>query len=884
MQQTLEQDRLLHRITSQIRQSLNLEEILNTAATEVRLFLDTDRVKIYQFYSDGHGQVIAESIHQNRLPSLLGLHFPADDIPPQARELFLTARQRSIVNLETQQIGLSCAEQNASDIRYRPVDPCHIEYLRAMGVQSSVVVPILQAEQLWGLLVSHNVKPRSVTEAELQFLQSVVNQLEIAITQATLVKQIQQQVEHEAKVNRISRLLHADPRIQLQHALAETTTVLQGTAGRLYLLKGNDTPEIYTIGEQPAFLDSNRPLEQHYLWQSYLRGDSDQTAWAVKDLYQEPAFRTLTSVFQATSIRGLLVIPLHYGQQCLGCLTVFRPAIETETLWAGQFDPDRRQTMPRDSFLAWRELKGGQTQPWTETDLKLAQAVGEHFSMAVQQYYLYHQVQSLNTGLERQVQERTATLQQAIDRQKALASVVAKIRASLDLTFIFQATVREVRQLLNADRVAIFCFEPNSNWEIGEFIAEDVQPEFMPVLGFRVQDYCFSQNHALHYHQGQLQAIADLEATDLASCHMQALHKLQIKASLVIPLLESDYLWGLLCIHHCEHPHQWTDSEIEFAQQIAAQLGVALQQAKLLTQTQQQAEQLAQALHDLQSTQSQLVQTEKMSSLGQLVAGIAHEINNPVNFIYGNLDYAQTYAESLLRVIALYQLHYPEQHPEIQAALEAIDFDFLTTDFSKILTSMKIGADRIRQIVQSLRNFSRLDQAERKPVDLHEGIDSTLLILQHRLKANGRSPGIDIIKDYSELPLIECYAGQLNQVFMNILSNAIDALESRDEKRTPEAMQHQPSWIKIRTALIHNASGQKCVMISISDNGAGIPETVQSRIFDPFFTTKPVGRGTGLGLAISYQVITEKHGGTLQCHSQPGQGTEFRIELPISYS
>ncbi|QYO63564.1 GAF domain-containing protein [Leptolyngbya sp. 7M] len=421
MQQTLEQDRLLHRITSQIRQSLNLEEILNTAATEVRLFLGTDRVKIYQFYADGHGQVIAESIHQDRLPSLLGLHFPADDIPPQARELFLSARQRSIVDLETQQIGLSYPEQEIPDVRYRPVDPCHVEYLRAMGVQSSVVVPILQAEQLWGLLVSHNVKPRSVTEAELQFLQSVVNQLEIAITQAILVKKIQQQVEHETKVNRISRLLHADPRIQLQHALEETTTVLQGTASRLYLLKGNEAPEVYTSGEQPALLDGNRPLEQHYLWQSYLRGDSTQTAWAVKDLYQEPAFRTLTSIFQATSIRGLLVIPLHYGQQCLGCLTIFRPAIETETLWAGQFDPDRRQTMPRDSFLAWRELKGGQTMPWVEADLKLAQALGEHFSMAVQQYHLYHQVQTLNTGLEQQVQERTATLHQAIDRQKALA-------------------------------------------------------------------------------------------------------------------------------------------------------------------------------------------------------------------------------------------------------------------------------------------------------------------------------------------------------------------------------------------------------------------------------------------------------------------------------
>jgi light-regulated signal transduction histidine kinase (bacteriophytochrome) len=887
MQQVLEQDRLLHRITYQIRQSLELEKVLSTAATEVRLVLGTDRVKIYQFHADGHGQVIAESIHQNRLPSLLGLHFPADDIPLHARELFLKARQRSIVNVETQEIGLSSADQEVTDIRYRPVDPCHIEYLRTMGVQSSVVVPILQAEQLWGLLVSHSVAPRLVTEAELQLLQSVVNQLEIAITQAMLIKQVQQLAEHESKVNYISRLLHAVPTIQLQQALEEAVVLLQGVAGRLYLLGSGSSPELYITGEQPSRLADDKLLEQCHLWQPYLSHNPShkgQMSWAVRDVYEEPACRPLAPVMEATAIRGLLVIPLYYGQQCLGCLTIFRQAIETETLWAGQFDSDSRQTMPRQSFTAWRELKGGQTQPWIEEDLKLAQALGEHFSMAVQQYHLYNQVQTLNTSLEQQVEERTATLQRAIDQQKALAGVVAKIRASLDLNFIFQATVREVRQLLGADRAGIFYFEPDSNWELGEFIAEDVSPDFMPILGTRVKDGCFSRKYAPRYHQGQIQIIADLESADLADCHIQALSKLQVRANLVIPLLEGDYLWGLLCVHQCQHPHEWTLSEIEFARQIAAQLGVGIQQAKLLTQTQQQTAQLTQALHDLQNAQGQLVQTEKMSSLGQLVAGIAHEINNPVNFIYGNLDYAQTYAESLLRVIAVYQLHCADHHPEIQSALEAVDFNFLAADFPKILTSMKIGADRIRQIVQSLRNFSRLDQAERKPVDLHEGIDSTLLILQHRLKANGKSPGIEIIKEYSNLPLVECYAGQLNQVFMNILSNAIDALESREETRSIEASREHTSWIKIQTALTENAANQKCAVISISDNGAGIPESVKSRIFDPFFTTKPVGRGTGLGLAISYQVVTEKHGGSLQCYSRPGEGTEFRIELPISYS
>lgn len=885
--QVWEQDQRLHRITQQIRQSLDLEVILTTTVAEVRSFLQTDRVKIYRFYADGHGQVVAESIHADRLPSLLNLHFPADDIPPQARELFVKARQRSIVDLATQQIGFSSAETAETDIRYRPVDPCHVEYLRIMGVKSSVVVPILQGDVLWGLLVSHHAEPLQITEAELQFIQAVVNQLEIAITQATLVNQIHQQAIQEATINRISTLLHAVPTIQLQEALVETVTVLQGSGGRLYLSPTNSSsPTLYTVHQQPLPLDADRQLEQHYLWQPHLsQSGFASLPWAVADLYKDPNFRTLAGVFAPTTIRGVLVVPLLYSQQYLGCLTIFRSEIETATLWAGQFDSDCRQTVPRQSFAAWHELKGGQTQDWTEEDLRLAQALGQHFSMAVQQHHLYHQVQALNTSLEQQVQERTAKLQRSIDEQKALASVVAKIRASLDLNFIFEATVREVRQLLNADRVGIFHFEPGSEWQDGAFIAEDVLPGFASTLGIRVHDHCFGQEYAAHYHQGQIQTIANLEQAKLSECHIKVLSQFQIKANLVIPLLQGECLWGLLCIHQCDRPREWTASEIEFVRQIAAHLGVGIQQAKFLHQMQQQAEQLAQTLRDLQKAQSQLVQTEKMSSLGQLVAGIAHEINNPVNFIYGNLDYAKTYAESLLRLVGLYQQHCALPHPEIQAALETIDLDFLTTDFPKILSSMKIGTDRIRQIVQSLRNFSRLDQAERKPVDIHEGIDSTLLILQHRLKANGNSPVIEIMKEYGELPLVECYAGQLNQVFMNIISNAIDALESHRQSQahqnSAEAAKQYRGSIKIQTWLASPENQQRQVVIAISDNGSGIPEAVQPRIFDPFFTTKPVGRGTGLGLAISYQVVTEKHGGTLQCISQPGQGTKFQIALPL---
>ncbi len=288
----------------------------------------------------------------------------------------------------------------------------------------------------------------------------------------------------------------------------------------------------------------------------------------------------------------------------------------------------------------------------------------------------------------------------------------------------------------------------------------------------------------------------------------------------------------------------------------------------------------AQAFQALQQTQAQLIQTEKMSSLGQLVAGIAHEINNPINFIYGNLPHATSYTKDLLGLIQLYQQHYSDPDPEIQNYRDDIDLDFLVEDLDKMLTSMRIGADRIREIVLSLRNFSRLDEAEMKPVNIHDGIDSTLLILQNRLKGSVSLPMIEIIKDYGDLPPVDCYPGQLNQVFMNILSNAIDALTQfyLRHKETPGAEPFQPK-ITIRTTLI---DGNTWAQVSVKDNGPGISAEHQSKLFDPFFTTKPVGEGTGLGLSISYQIVVEKHRGRLKCVSVPGDGAEFVLEIPVS--
>ncbi|MEH2332516.1 ATP-binding protein [Nostoc sp.] len=280
---------------------------------------------------------------------------------------------------------------------------------------------------------------------------------------------------------------------------------------------------------------------------------------------------------------------------------------------------------------------------------------------------------------------------------------------------------------------------------------------------------------------------------------------------------------------------------------------------------------LQQVLKDLKKTQIQLIQSEKMSSLGQLVAGVAHEINNPVNFIYGNLQYTDDYTQQLLLLIKLYQNYYPNPAPEIKNANEEADIEYLTEDLPKMLTSMKMGAKRIREIVLSLRIFSRLDEAEFKTADLHEGIDSTLLILQHRLKSQNNRSEIKVVKEYGEILQIQCFAGQLNQVFMNLLANAIDALEDAFQKKLcPNPL------IRISSEQVNENA-----IIRIADNGVGIPEEIQSRLFDPFFTTKAVGKGTGMGLSISYQIVTDKHGGSLQCISSPGQGAEFVITIPI---
>ncbi len=479
-------------------------------------------------------------------------------------------------------------------------------------------------------------------------------------------------------------------------------------------------------------------------------------------------------------------------------------------------------------------------------------------------------------------------------REALINALSSQIRASLDINTILETAVQEIRKLLQIDRCYFVWYRKKSNLPYWEVVKEANNQELASLVGLQITNVQIG-NLAQKILTKEIICIDDIQKMQ-DSVGQDFFHSLGFTALLSLPVHTQYGEIGALICGHSKNSRIWHNSEVELLLAVADQLAIAIDQAELYKQSrmaaqiaQEKAQELKATIRELKATQSQLIQSEKMSSLGQLVAGIAHEINNPVNFIHGNINHASHYTEDLLNLLELYQKYYPNPIEEIEEEIEAIDLDFLSQDLPKLLSSMKIGTSRIRQIVLSLRNFSRLDQADMKAVDIHEGIDSTLLLLQNRLKLKAGKVEIELVKEYGDLPLVQCYAGQLNQVFMNLLANAIDALEDKldkielDENQDLSALEAINSHSNFIISISTQVKGDS-VLIRIADNGSGMTEEVRQHLFNPFFTTKPVGKGTGMGLSISYKIIVEKHRGQLECISAPGMGAEFVISIPLQQS
>ncbi|XWK87714.1 MAG: GAF domain-containing protein [Phormidium sp.] len=723
-----------------------------------------------------------------------------------------------------------------------------------------------------GLIACYCSHPRNWSANDLDFLQLIAQQLAIAIRQSQIYERSQRQAQREKLINQITSQTRQSLDLEtiLNSAIAQLLDALEVDRCLVHLVEtvsptksevkqnillDNSNSEL-TESQAKSFWETAHQIayRRQHLYEVYREpfaaslNDFDTqgpiTQWVIlhrqsvviNDIAQDTRIGEQNEEYQKAAIKSSLVIPVQANN------------VLHAILYLNQCAYNRY---------------------WTKSDLELSEAVANQLAIAIHQACLYAQSRA------------------TMERESLLRVISNQIRRTLDLKTILQTTVKEVQNFLATDRVAIYQFTEGTQ---GELLVQETRENCSELEQEESDNYCFLRKYSYPYQGEVVQVINDVTNADISDRHLVFLQQLQVRASLVVPIMKTEetteldaeiknnQIWGLLIVQECNLPRVWQDSEVELLQQISTQLAIAIQQAELYKKSQlaaataqKKAAALQKALHDLQQTQAQLIQTEKMSSLGQLVAGVAHEINNPVNFIYGNLSYINNYSKDLLKLINLYQEIYPNPNEQIQECSEEIDLEFLMLDMPKILSSMKVGTDRIRQIVLSLRNFSRLEQAEMKAVDIHEGIESTLLILQNRFKGNGTTPQIELIKEYGKIPLVECFAGQLNQVFMNIISNAIDALEEKTGK------DNLSPTITIRTGLYDDNS----IIIRIADNGPGITAKAKKQLFDAFFTTKPVGKGTGLGLSISYQIVVERHQGSLWCETTLGEGTEFFIKIPL---
>ncbi|NEO52093.1 MAG: GAF domain-containing protein [Okeania sp. SIO3B5] len=845
MEKSAEREKTLAAIVDKMRRSLDIETIFQTTTQQVQKLLDADRVTIYRFNPDWSGEFVAESVAEGWI-SLIQEQNKNPEIKENVSECSVQDLGNSHTDTYLQETEGGFFNQGfvyriCNDIYNAGFSDCYMDVLESYQAKSYGIIGIYQGEKLWGLLAAYqNSGPRYWQKDEVELLVQIGTQLGVALQQAEYVQKVQEQ----------------STQLAIRAAATEKSAEREKTLAAIVdkIRRSLDIETIFqtTTQEVQQLLDADRVAIFRFNddWSGEFVAESVAEGWvkliqeqkenpkipanvnlcSVRDLpnyvndtylqenkgenFAQKVYRTCNDIYNAGFSNCYIQVLESYQARAYAIVAIY----QGEKLWG---------------LLA--AYQNSAPREWEAAEVELLAQIGGQLGVALQQ-----------AEYVKQVQTQAAELAKATERQKALSITIDRIRQSLDINTIFQTTTQEVRQLLEVERVAIYRFYPD--WS-GEFVADSMIDEWTPMVHtpLAINPVISKLTHA-----GKLP-----------------------RNETFVPILQGDKLWGLLVAYQNSSPRYWQDEEINLLAQVGVQLGIALQQAELLEKTRTQTEELTKTLQELKQTQVQMVQGEKMASLGQLVAGIAHEINNPVNFISGNLDHVDEYTQNLLNLMKLYHQHYLDPVPEIQEFSEDIDLEFIIKDLPKMINSMKIGSERISQLVLSLRTFSRLDESKKKEVDLHAGIDSTLLILQHRLKLKPEFPQITIVKNYGDLPLVPCYAAPINQVFMNLLSNAIDALEEKletDKNFIPT--------ITITTEI--NSDNPDTVLIKIADNGWGITQEAKDKIFDIFFTTKEVGKGTGLGLSISYEIIVQKHGGQLFCNSQLGQGTEFIIQIPIN--
>ncbi|MGQ9838340.1 MAG: sensor histidine kinase, partial [Cyanobacteriota bacterium] len=820
---------LISRITNRIRQSLQLDQILHATVEEVRSFLGTDRVKVCRFDSEGHGKVIAESIREGSLPSLLGLSFPAGDIPVQARQLLQSSQVRVIVDIQTQTRTISQPEswtlpgkvQPLPDyeLPQRPVDPCHIHYLKCMGVASSLVVPLMYHQHLWGLLVSHHAEPRAYSNQELQVVQLVADQVSIAIAQAELLEQTQQKAQQERLINQIAALLHSPlhPSSTLTTVLQQLTVGLEGIGARLQLFTA-DGSTLHSHGLQPAAGYEDWLQEQQ---QTLLPVQRDQVGlvqvWTLSNLKPWP--HLFESSWQAP-IRSLILLQLGWNGQQLGWLSVFRGAVYVETQWAGYrcwqglAEQDSRQQLPQISFQAWRELKIHESPLWSPADVELLSRVGIHLTMSIAQNQLCQQVQTLNIHLEKQVQERTAALQRSLEMKALLKRVTDQVRDSLDEARILRAVVQELALGLPIECCDICLYDP----VLEEATICYEYTTTLPAAGgltLAMTDY---PDFYQQLQQGQMSQFCDLPGKGLIPSR-------QGLVVLVCPLQDNQGVLGDLRLmkgvpgaaeRGCEH--SFDELEMQLVQQVASHCAIAIRQARLY-----------------QASQDQVKELERLNQLkDNFLSTVSHELRTPL-------------ASMKMAIHLLKNTSDPQKYCHYLKILER-------------------ECERETELVNDLLDLQRLEAGAKvfilEEVSLADWLPSLLYPFVERAQLAQQDLQWQLDPHLGKVVTDQASLARVVQELVN------------------NACKYSPPNCCIQVKAQRLSPSQ--VQIQVINEGIEIPPQEQERIFEKFYripSGDPWKRGgTGLGLALVKQLM-EQLKGSIRVDSGHGK-TCFTVVLP----